>query len=71
MANQFPSLWPGKKKVVAAWVLWPVVTGVFTILFSKLLGLPPKEALELAAAVGGTIPVYLVAEFVRDIKRSA
>lgn len=69
MAVYIPFL-PGKKKVIAAWVLWPVVTAVLTIVFVKTLGLEPMAAAKLAGVIGASIPAWLVGEFIRDIKRS-
>ena len=69
MADEI-SVLPGKKKLLAGWVLWPVVTAVLTIVFVKTLGMSVKEAAEVAAMCAGSIPLYLLVEGVRDIKRA-
>jgi hypothetical protein len=69
MANEV-SVLQGKKKLLAGWVLWPVVTGVLTIVFVKVLNMEPKAAAELAAMCAGSIPLYLLVEGARDIRRA-
>jgi len=60
----------GKKKVLAGWVLWPIVTTVITIALVKILGVSLPDAVKAALAIGASIPLYMVGEFVRDIKRT-